>query len=321
VSRYDFATKSYSPVIDLDTVVSGLSGYVGGQAGGGSTASDNLMVFFGGPVQDLHHYAVWFPVDNIAAKKLLDTEASTVNGVPTSVALNFNLHSASIDRSGRYVLLYPTSVDQAAPRYASQEYIWDTTTDMFTALTSGGKDGGPDVHPYGHDASGFAYNINKDCCTSSWWDAGQWQIRSLADPLVTLDLINPVLTPKEVYMVDHTSWNNAQPNALVPVISGTFRVEENINTTPWRAWDDEIIAVETAAPAGTGATVWRFAHSRTSIASDSPTTSTNTFWYTPRPNVSRNGRWVVFTSNWEKTLGSEPAPGIFRQDVFLIQLP
>jgi len=319
VSQYDFATRAYSAVIDLETIVSGLTGYVGGQAAGGTT-SDNLMVFFGGPTQDLHHYALWFPVGNIAAKKLLDTATSTVNGVPTNVALNFNLHSASIDRSGRYVLLYPTAVDQAAPRYASQEYIWDTTTDVFIALTSGGKDGGPDVHPWGHDASGFAHNINKDCCTSSSWDAGQWQVRSLADPLVTSDLINPVLTPKEVYMADHTSWNNAQPNVLVPVITGTYRAPDNIDTTPWRAWDDEIMAIETGAPAGTGATVWRFAHHRSLITSDSPTTSTNTFWYTARPNVSRNGRWVVFTSNWEKTLGSEPPPGVFRQDVFLIQL-
>jgi carbohydrate binding protein with CBM6 domain len=320
VSRYDFAAAAYSAVINLDTIVSGLSGYVGGQAAGGTT-TDNLMVFFGGPQQDLHHYALWFPVNNLAAKKLLDTAVSTVNGVPTNVALNFNLHSASIDRSGRYVSLYPTAPDQAAPRHASQQYIWDTATDLFTALTSGGMDGGPDVHPWGHDAAGFAYNINKDCCTTSSWDAGQWQIRSLADPLVTADLISPVLTPKEVYMADHTSWNNAQPNVLVPVITGMYRAADNIDTTPWRAWDDEIIAVETGAPAGTGARVWRFAHHRSMITSDSPTISTNTFWYTARPNVSRNGRWVIFTSNWEKTLGSEPPPGIFRQDVFLIQLP
>ncbi|PYQ90836.1 MAG: hypothetical protein DMG02_08715 [Acidobacteria bacterium] len=319
VSQYDFAAKVYAPVVNLDTIVSGLSGYVGGQAAGG-TSSDNLMTFFGGATQDLHHYALWFPVNNLGAKKLLDTQASTVNGVPTNIALNFNLHSASIDRSGRYVLLYPTAVDQAAPRHASQEYIWDTATDLFTAMTSGGLDGGPDSHPWGHDAPGFGYNINKDCCTTSWWDAAQWQIRSLATPLVTSDLITPVLTPKEVYMADHTSWNNAQPNVLVPVISGMYRAPDNIDTTPWRPWDDEIIAVETGAPAGAGATVWRFAHHRSLITSDSPTTNTNTFWYTPRPNVSRNGRWVVFTSNWEKTLGSEPAPGVFRQDVFLIQL-
>lgn len=316
VSQYDFAAKVYSPVVNLDTVVSGLTGYVGGQASGGMT-SDNLMVFFGGPSQDQHHYALWFPVNNPSAKKLLDTTASSLNGVPTAIALNFKLHSASIDRSGRYVLLYPTVVDQAAPRYASQEYIWDTVTDVFTAMTSGGKDGGPSVRPYGHEAPGFGYNINADCCTSSTWDAAQWQVRSLADPLITADLIRPVMTPKEIYLADHTSWGNAQPNTLVPVISGNYRFGDN--TTPWRAWDDEILAIETGAPAGTGGTVWRFAHHRSAVAGDVNPLAIS-FWYTPRPNVSRNGRWVIFTSNWEKTIGTDSRDGSFRTDVFLVEL-
>src|SRR5262249_25045740 len=29
--------------------------------------------------------------------------------------------------------------------------------------------------------------------------------------------------------------------------------------------------------------------------------------YLPRPMVSRDGRWVLFTANWEKTLGTDPA--------------
>jgi hypothetical protein len=100
-------------------------------------------------------------------------------------------------------------------------------TAAMTAMTSGGKDGGPDVHPYGHEAPGFGYNVNQDCCMTSWWDAAQWQIRSFADPLSPSDLISPVMTPKETYMADHTSWNNAQPNTLVPVISATYRFGDN----------------------------------------------------------------------------------------------
>jgi hypothetical protein len=37
--------------------------------------------------------------------------------------------------------------------------------------------------------------------------------------------------------------------------------------------------------------------------------------------VSPCGRWALFTSNWEKTLGADPADaGRSRQDVFLVQL-
>ena len=184
-------------------------------------------------------------------------------------------------------------------------------------MTSGGNDGGPSILPYGHDAPGFGYNINQDCCTSSTWDAAQWQIRSLAEPLIHTDLIAPVMKPTEIYLAEHTSWGNAQPDTLVPVISSTYRYGDN--TTAWRAWDDEIMAIETGAPAGMGATVWRFAHHRSAVASDVNPFAIS-FWYTPRANVSRNGRWAIFTSNWEKTIGTDSRDGSFRTDVFLVEL-
>ena len=89
------------------------------------------------------------------------------------------------------------------------------------------------------------------------------------------------------------------------------------NTAPWRAWDDEIIGIDTTN--GGGGLVWRFAHHRSLIASDS-NPLTPYFWYEPIANISPNGLWVVFTSNWEKTLGTDSAEGTFRQDVFLVQL-
>jgi len=35
--------------------------------------------------------------------------------------------------------------------------------------------------------------------------------------------------------------------------------------------------------------------------------------------VSPDGRWVLFTSNWDKTLGPDSAEGTARQDVFVVQ--
>jgi hypothetical protein len=130
-------------------------------------------------------------------------------------------------------------------------------------------------------------------------------------------LISPVLTPKEIYIDDHTSWNNARADALVPVISSTYRYYPSYNSTPWRAWDDEIIAIDTTN--GVGGTVWRFAHHRSDTGSDSDPNSLY-FWYEPIASVSPDGRWVMFTSNWEKTLGRDSSEGTFRQDVFIVQL-
>ncbi|HEY3885523.1 MAG TPA: hypothetical protein VGL62_09975, partial [Vicinamibacterales bacterium] len=160
--------------------------------------------------------------------------------------------------------------------------------------------------------------VNQDCCTTTSWDAAQWQIRSLAAPLKTADIISPVLTPPEIYLADHPTWNNARPDELVPFITATYRF--GTNTTDWRPWDEEILAVETDAP-GAGE-VWRFAQHRSDVRSDTDPTQVG-FWYTPRPNVSPDGRWVLFTSNWEKTLGTDPradATERARQDVLLLKL-
>ena len=70
------------------------------------------------------------------------------------------------------------------------------------------------------------------------------------------------------------------------------------------------------------ATVWRFAHHRSDMRNDQDATRMS-FWYEPRPNVSHDGRWVLFTSNWEKTLGTDPTADPTsgaRHDVFVVEL-
>ena len=183
IARYDFSTNRYSTLVNLDTIVSGLDGtYVGPMSVGG-VPTEYMTVGFGGAAQDLHHYLMWFPVNNLAARKVIDTTTSTLNGAPTNVLLNFRIHAVVIDKSGRYVTLYPTVTDLGAPRYASQVYIWDTTTDNITAITSGRNDGSPNALPEGHATAGYGYGINHDCCVTSTWDSAQWVMRSFASPL------------------------------------------------------------------------------------------------------------------------------------------
>ncbi len=308
ILAYDFSTGAYSTVVDLDTIVGGLANTYVGTVTTGGVPDEKLLTFFGGGGQDAHYYALLRPLAGSGGSKLLNTVASTINGAATGTALNFHIHAMQIDKSGRYVFIYPSGADLGAPRFAAQVYLWDTATDAITPLTQ-------DMHPAGHDAAGFGVWINQDCCTSSSWDAAQWQFRSLAAPAQTSDLIAPALTPQEIYMADHTTWNNAQPDRLVPVVSSTYRYGNN--AAPWRAWDDEIVAIDTTS--GGGGTVWRFAHHRSNIASDSNPAQPY-FWYEPIANISPDGRWVLFTSNWEKTLGTDSSEGTARQDVFLVQL-
>ncbi|PYR59717.1 MAG: hypothetical protein DMF85_07095, partial [Acidobacteria bacterium] len=95
-----------------------------------------------------------------------------------------------------------------------------------------------------------------------------------------------------------------------------------VHLAAWRAWDDEVIAVQTDVAADAGSIVWRFVQHRSDVSNDLDPTQIS-FWYEPRANVSQDGRWALFTSNWEKTLGTEPgapAGGAARQDVFLLRL-
>ena len=303
IDQYDFGTGQYTQLLDLETIETGLAGTFIGGLSSSAGPTERIVVFFGGASQDQHHYVVVFDKNAPSTRQVLDTSA----------ALHFNLHHAAIDRSGRYVLLYPASGDLAPPRNAAQVYVWDIQSNSTTALPL------VDARSGGHDAYGYGVAVNQDCCSSTTYDAAQWQIRSLATPLTTKDLISPLLQPKEVYLADHPTWNNARADASVPFITATYRYPPD--DVQWRPWDDEILAVQTDA-GGQGAEVYRFAHHRSDVRNDVTPTQTS-FWYLPRPNVSPDGRWVLFTSNWEKTLGADPAgaPGErARQDVFLLHL-
>jgi hypothetical protein len=313
IDQYDFTTGMYSRLIDLDTAVPGLAGtYLGGIASSNGSV-ERLVAFFGGASQDYHHYVMVFDKADQQQRLLLDTTTSTLNGAATSSTLNFSLHHVAMDRSGRYVMLYPTWADQAMPRKAAQSYLWDTATGTFAEM-------GVTALPYGHDAFGYGVSVNQDCCVATSWDAAQWQLRSLASPLTTRDLITNVLAPKEIYLGEHSTWNNAREDRRVPFVSGLFRTPAS--DTEWRAWDDEIVAVQTDAGAGADALVWRFAHHRSDTRNDLDPMA-GSFWYQPHPNVSSDGRWVLFTSNWEKTLGTDPTGDgatSARQDVFVVEL-
>ncbi|HWK11502.1 MAG TPA: Ig domain-containing protein [Vicinamibacterales bacterium] len=316
VDAFDFNTGRYSTLLDLETVVpaSTLKDTYVGVIGSSSGPVEKLLAMFGGASQDRHHYVVVFDRANPKNRRLLDTSASTLDGKRTPAALDFTLHHAFIDRSGRFVLLYPSGADRQGARQAPPLVVWDLSDDSLTSLPLDA------AHAGGHDAYSFGFAVNQDCCTATTYDAAQWQLRALSTPMSTRDLVQPVIAPKEVQLADHPSWNNAQPDRLVPFISGLYRY--GVNDAEWRPFDDEIIAVQTDVAPDRGADIWRFAHHRSDVRNDNDA-SQFSFWYTPRPNVSPDGRWVLFTSNWEKTLGTDPvgSPGErARQDVFLLQL-
>lgn len=279
VRAYSFARNAMTDVVDLDTLGLNMVGetYVGGVMTGGST----LAAFFGGGGQDAHFY-VW--VRDSAGDHLLNT---VTRG-------NYRLHSIAVDQSGRFVSLYPTN---ATPY---QIVVWDLLLNTLTPVTQ---------TPFGHDALGSGEMVNMDTASGPW-DAAQWSRRSLTALTTVTNLITPVLLPKEIYMADHTSWNGGR------LFSSTYRFGGTNNTTPWRAWDDEIIELPLS-----GGEVKRYAHHRSLVQDDVNPLGTY-FWYQPIPNVAPNGKFVAFTSNWDRTLGNDigSESARKRQDVFVVDV-
>jgi hypothetical protein len=319
IRKFDFNTLTYSDIVDLSSIDPSIPNPSYARALAGSAAApEKLSLLYGGaaPSQDLDFRVAVFQVGSpTSTAAVLDSLASTIRRggttKPTTITLGFRLHHQWIDLSGRYVLLYPINGSFPSPM---PYFIWDQNTDAVTKVTK---------LPGGHDALGYGWQVNQDCCTTTAYDGAQWQLRPLANPTQTSDLINPVLSPEVLMLGEHTSWNNAQPGTLVPILSSLYRIGSPFEGS-WRAWDYEIIAIQTNnTPAG--ATVWRFAHHRSDVSYDGDTSQPYYFWYLPRAMISPDGRFAMFTSNWEKTLGSTAGPdvepgGAHRCDVFIVSL-
>ncbi len=315
IDQYDFSTGRYSQLMNLDLVAPNLAGTYVGWIGSSGGPIERIATFFGGAAQGYHYLAMVFDKNDPTKRRVVNTKASTIDGRPTNIPLNFSLHAMAIDRSGRYAMLYATGADMTGTRKAAPSYLWDIDTGHITEMPLVSANNG------GHDTYGYGTRVNQFCCTTSTtYDGAQWQYRSLDNPLVTRDVIPVVMTPKLVYVADHQSWHNARPDVLVPFITALYR--SSPDTAAWRAWDEEIVGVQPDPPAGSPGVVWRFAHHRSDVRSDVDPTRP-TFWYMPRPSISDDGRWALFTSNWEKSLGIDPggdATATHRQDVFLVRL-
>jgi hypothetical protein len=210
IQQFDFATLTYTDIVNLGALTTIASGTFAGALSSSASTPEELCVLFGGSAQDAH-YKVAVVQTTGTSPIVLDSVASTItsNGVTTStnIPLGVYLHHAWIEQSGRYVLLYP--VNQQPVPY----YIWDVATATITAVNTNAT---------GHDATGYRWKVNQGCCTTTSWDAAQWQARPLGSSATTRDLINPVLTPQRnlsgrPFVLDQRAGGHARADPLVPL--------------------------------------------------------------------------------------------------------
>jgi hypothetical protein len=307
-STTGFAT---TVVIDLDTVMAGLNSPDETYVGAIQVFNGILMCTFGGKSQEYHRYVLYYPLANPAGKKVLDTlSRNGMDGANT----HFTMHSAQMDKSGQFANLVPTGSSLPTGSVAPyRNYIWDMVNDTVQPVLQ---------YSGGHEVMGDnGARINMDCITS--WDAIQYILTpTVATPNSgRIELITPLFTPGEIYAADHSSWHNSKATSLEPFFVSIYRYYDgplNIdpkNNSAIRALDGEIAAVETVRAGGT---IWRFGHHHSLVAPDTGTGAFE-FWYTPRGNVDFEGKFVAYTSNKNKSLGTDSAEGIARQDVFVME--
>ncbi len=285
--EYNFRTKKYRTLVDFHKLMPKAEGGPGAVT---VSANERMAVVFGG-MQDTYHYVLFFDKQT-GNTRILDTHAATVDGKPAGFPMNWGVHIVNIDKSGRYVI-----ISKGDGGKAPNLVVWDTETGKFAEVTPKGT---------GHYSTGYGTMVNGN----GWWPTwAMWLLRSLApDRIGTFDrLIDPMLPDDYGGREEHSSWNNALPDAAAPVFVSIARHAGAKN--PLEPWDDEIVAISTDPK---HPTVWRFAHHRSSY--------NGYFWDDPRGNISPDGRYFLFTSNWENTLGTsrDNRP---RNDVFIVELP
>ena len=104
---------------------------------------------------------------------------------------------------------------------------------------------------------------------------------------------------------DHSSWLNSVTNPNAPILISRY----GGSSCYQYAWAGEIDA---AAVDGSN-TVWRFAHTHNSGSS--------CYYGLAFAQISNDGRWALFSSPWDGTLGSDTAFGCSnRIDTFIVDL-
>ena len=329
ITRADLSTQpaTYTVVVDAEVIIPALVG-AGTYLADIFTADDNSLNFMtGGEVGDFSHYVVRYPLDNPGAAQILNT--NTRASMFKTYGVGPDVHSASPDLSGRFIQM-TVSGYQGRSDY---QWVWDTLLDTTKEIT---------VSRWGHGGLGYGWAVNQDT-NSGTWDGLQWTMRDLLAPNgpapAPRNLIGTVLLPVETYIAEHGNLNNNHATSgFLPYTAATYRYFDgpyNTNNPPtsyqnmsaWRAWDDEIIQVPTD---GLGGPVARFAHHRSWVWPEAVAERQRPFefWALPKANVSPDGRWAAFTSNWEHTLDMDAYDtddtgtrgNKHRQDLFIVEL-
>jgi hypothetical protein len=260
------------------------------------SAADNRFMTMLGPQQDKNY--IVYVYDRTLGCRWYNTQTGEIGGKwgakgTVSLTDRFLLHNARMAKSGKFVYL-------TRGGGGSSWLIWEVDGTKVSVCPRSCT---------GHHVMGYSHIIGP---SGNAHPLDLW-----ARPLNHLDvftaLVSELEPAKNFWYDSHFSWNNADENDSAPVCFSTYRPTNpdtpGVPLLVTGPWQNEIDCAETD---GKASRVWRFAHTYS--------TARNGFWSTPRGNVSQDGRFFMFTSDWEDQLGKTPKGDAYRSDVFIVQL-
>jgi hypothetical protein len=266
------------------------------------SADDNRFMATLGPVQDKNY--IIYVYDRTLGCRWYNTETGEIGGQwgpkgTISIPDRFLMHNARMAKSGKFV--YATRGGGGPSASYKKWVVWEIDTLNAYVCQTGCS---------AHHVLGYSHILGNSNISHP---LDIWR-RPLNQLETTFSIISGLEPAKGFWYDSHYSWSNVDPNDSSPVCFSTYPGQRNPDTpgTPPLAttpWENEIDCAETD---GKTSKVWRFAHTYS--------TARNGFWSTPRGNVSQDGRFFMFTSDWEDQLGKLPNGDKYRTDVFIVEL-
>jgi len=261
------------------------------------SADDNRFMETLGPQQD--EYYMVYVYDRTQGCRWLNTQTGEIGGQwgpkgTISVADRFLLHNARMSKSGKFV-----DLRRGRNVIGKGWAIWEVDSMNVSVCPRACT---------GHHVLGYSHLISSSGMTHPM---DVW-LRPLNHLENSTPIISGLEPDKGPWFDSHFSWNNVDVNDSAPVCFSTYQ-PTNPDTSGTALlvngpWENEIDCAETD---GKASKVWRFTHTYS--------TARNGFWSSPRGNVSQDGRFFMFTSDWEDVLGKTPK-GENRTDVFIVEL-
>lgn len=296
ITSYRFSTGVSTPVINTTTC--GVQPALGS---GRSVVSDDdvsasaddsrVSISEGGPEFGADMYVVVY--DKALGCRWYNTQTGQIGGQwgtngQASVTAPYLIRHAYLSKSGNFVVILVNWFGW---------YVWDLTTLNVTACP---------LHVEASECAGYM-TVGYNSLVNGPAISGDMQVamRPLSNITQIAQLVSNV--PFDWGQEQQFAWSNVDANDSVPVC-GTMHNYEG-DTEINRPFAGEVFCLETD---GLASTVWRFAHHRAVYVEPY-------FQTQPLGSVSMDGRFLLFTSDWDSQLGTG-VDGQPLSDAFIVKL-